>query len=169
MDQTILTSTARQGIFSYLNPNGQVQQVNVLGVEGVTTDPVMSALLAQVPGPHFINNSRVGDSQPGLSLNTAGYAFLVRDNQERDNATGKLDYYINPKNSVTATYSWNRDQVDRPDVAVAYSPIPPFQNNDARNLLAVAWRTNPKANWTNEVRAGMNIAPATFGYTAERR
>jgi hypothetical protein len=165
VDATILTSSARQGIFKYINTNGQVQQANVLGLAGVTTDPVMNALLAQVPGPSFINNTRVGDSQPGLSLNTAGYSYLVRDNQSRDNAEGKLDYYINPTNSLTATYAWNRDQVDRPDVTVAYSPIPPFQNNDARNFLAAAWRTNPKANFTNEVRAGGNIAPATFGYT----
>ena len=164
-DQTILTSSARQGIFSYLDPSGQVQQVNVLGVEGLPMDPLMSSLLAQVPGPQSINNYRVGDSQPGQLLNTAGYGFLVRDNQERDNATGKLDYYITPKNSLTATYAWNRDRVDRPDIAVGYTAIPPFQNDDARNLLALAWRTNPRSNWTDEVRAGMNLAPATFGYT----
>jgi hypothetical protein len=164
-DQTILTSTARQGIYSYLNPAGQLQQINVLAAEGLQMDPVMSALLAQVPGPQAINNYRVGDSQPGLLLNTAGYGFLVRDNQERDNTTGKMDYYITPRNSLTATYAWNRDRVDRPDVAVGYSPIPPFQNDDARNLLALAWRTNPRPNLTNEVRTGMNLAPATFGYT----
>ncbi len=164
-DQTILTSTARQGLFTYYDTNGQVQQANVLGLDGLPTDPVMNALLAQVPGPQFINNYRVGDSQPGQLLNTAGYLLLVRDNQERDNVTGKVDYYITPRNSLTATYAWNRDRVDRPDVAVGYSPIPPFQNNDARNLLALAWRTNPKTSWTNEVRAGMNLAPATFGYT----
>src|SRR6202034_3563529 len=44
VDQTILTSAARQGIFSYLNPAGQVQQVNVLATEGLTMDPVMSKL-----------------------------------------------------------------------------------------------------------------------------
>jgi hypothetical protein len=165
VDQTILTSTARQGIFSYLDPSGQVQQVNVLGIEGLPMDPLMSQLLKQVPGPQFINNYNVGDSQPGQLLNTAGYLLLARNNQERDNATGKLDYYMTPKNSVTATYSWNRDRVDRPDQGLAYNPIPPLQNNDARNLLAVAWRTNPRPNWTNEVRAGANIAPATFGYT----
>ena len=164
-DQTILTSTARQGIASYVNPLGQVQQVDVLGIEGLAMDPLMSKLLAQVPGPQFINNYRVGDSQPGQLLNTAGYGFLVRNNRDRDNATGKLDYYITPKNSVTATYSWNRDRLDRPDVGIAYNTTPVFQNNDARNLLAVAWRTNPGPNWTNEVRAGMNNAPATFGYT----
>jgi hypothetical protein len=163
--QTILTTTARQGIFTYRDTQGQVQQADVLGIEGLPMDPVMSKLLAQVPGPQFINSFRVGDSQPGFLANTAGYGFLVRNNQERDNATGKLDYYITPRNSVTATYAWNRDRVDRPDVGIAYNTTPLFQNNDARNLLAVAWRTNPSPNLTNEVRAGMNIAPATFGYT----
>ncbi len=124
----------------------------------------MSALLAQVPNPSFINNTRVGDSLPGQLLNTAGYSFLARSNQDRDNVTGKLDYYINPRNSVTATYAWNRDHVDRPDVGLAYSPIPLFYNNDARKLLTVAVRTNPNPNWTNEVRAGGNLAPATFSY-----
>ena len=165
-DPTILTSTARQGIFTYHDTNGQVQQVDLLATDGLPMDPVMSALLARVPGPQFINNFRVGDSQPGFLANTAGYGFLVRDNRDRDNATGKLDYYINSKNSLTATYAWNRDKLDRPDIAVGYSTTPPFQNNDARNFLATAWRTNPSPNWTNEVRAGMNIAPATFGYTA---
>ncbi len=164
-DQTILTSTARQGIFTYHDTLGQIQQVNLLATDGLPMDPVMSALLARVPGPQFINNYRVGDSQPGFLANTAGYGFLVRDNQERDNATGKMDYYISPRNSMTATYAWNRDRVERAGVGVGYGTTSPFQNDDARNLLAVAWRTNPRPNLTNEVRAGMNIAPATFGYT----
>jgi hypothetical protein len=165
VDTTILTSAARQGVFTYHDTQNQVQQVNLLATDGLPMDPVMSALLARVPGPQFINNFRLGDSQRGFLANTAGYSFLMRNNRERDNTTGKLDYYITPKNSLTATYAWNRDRLDRPDIAIAYSPIPVFQNDDARNLLAVAWRTNPSPTWTNEVRAGFNIAPATFGYT----
>ena len=162
----ILTASARQGLFKYFDTQRNLQQVNTLNIVGLPMDPVMSSLLAQVPGPGFINNYRTGDSQPGQFMNTAGYGFLVRDNRERDNAEGKLDYYINPKNSVTATYAWNRDRFDRPDIVVGYSPIPPFQNSDSRNLLAVAWRTNPSPNWTNEVRVGLNNAPATFGFTS---
>lgn len=164
VDATILTQSARNGIVSYLNPQGQVQQANVLQLAGLPPDPVMNQLLSQVPGPQFINNYRVGDSLPGELLNTAGYNYLVRDNRSRDNAEGRLDYYINSTNSVGATYLWNRDQVDRPDVTVSYGPIPPFQNNDARNFLATWWRSNPRPNLTNEVRAGGTIAPATFGY-----
>lgn len=164
-DATILTSTARQGIFSWITPSGQVQQTNILNIVDLPMDPLMSQLLAQVPDASHINNIRVGDSVPGQLLNTAGYGYLVRDNQERDNAEGKMDYYINSTNSITATYAWNRDRVDRPDVGLDYSTIPPFQNDDSRNLLTAAWRANPRPTLTNEVRAGANIAPATFGYT----
>ncbi len=125
----------------------------------------MSALLAQVPSPSLINNTRVGDSLPGMLLNTAGYGFLVRANQSRDNVTGKLDYYINPKNSITATYAWNRDHVDRPDIGLGYGTVPLFYNDDARNLVSAAWRVNPQPNWTNELRAGADIAPGTFSYS----
>ncbi len=163
---TILTSTARQGIFSWVTPTGQVAQKNILNTVLLTMDPVMSGLLAQVPDASHINNFRTGDSQPGLLLNTAGYGYLVRNNQERDNAEGKLDYYINATNSLTSTYAWNRDRTDRPDTGVNYSTLPTFQNDDSRNFLALAWRANPRPTWTNEVRAGMNLAPATFGYTS---
>ena len=164
-DATILTSSARQGIFKYIGPNGQVRQANVLDRAGLTPDPVMSALLARVPDPSFINNTRVGDSLPGQLLNSAGYSFLVRNNRERDNLTGKFDYYINPVSSVTGTYAWNRDRVDRPDSGLSYSAVPTFQNDDSRNFLALAWRFTPTPNWTNELRAGAALSPATFGYT----
>src|SRR5580704_15382746 len=88
VDATVLTQTARQGIFSYVDSAGQVQQQNLLSITGLPMDPVMSSLLAKVPGPSHINNFRVGDSQAGLLLNTAGYGFLARNNQDRDNVLG---------------------------------------------------------------------------------
>lgn len=162
VDQTILTSTARQGIFKYIDSNGQVQQANVLNIVGLPMDPAMAANLAQVPGPQFINNYRVGDSQPGQLLNTAGYSFLVRSNQDNDNVTGRLDYYLGTKHSLAASYAWNRAFVDRPDSGVGYGPVPPVFNDDARNFLSLAWRYSPTGSFTNEVRAGFNLAPATF-------
>ncbi len=41
-------------------------------------DPAVQALINQIPSPSKINNYRVGDSQPGQLLNTAGYSYLVR-------------------------------------------------------------------------------------------
>jgi hypothetical protein len=163
-DATILTQDARNGIFTYRDTTGVIRKSNILNIVGLSQDPTMAAQLAQVPGPQFINNYRVGDSQPGQLLNTAGYSYLVRNDRDRDNATGRLDYALSPKNSFTSTLAWNRDTVDRPDVGVGYESVSPFQNNDARKFFSFAWRWNPKPNFTNEFRGGFNFAPATFEY-----
>jgi hypothetical protein len=162
VDQTILTASARQGIFSYMDANGHLQQQNVLNIVGLPQDPAMMANLALVPGPDKINNFRVGDSQPGQLLNTGGYSFLVRNNVDEDNVTGRLDYYLSTKHSLSASYAWNREFVDRPDAGVGYGPIPPVSNANTRNFLSLAWRYSPTGSFTNEVRAGFNLAPATF-------
>ena len=162
-DATILTASARNGIFSYIDTRGNFQQKNILPIVGATPDPAMLAQLSQVPGPDKINNFRVGDSKPGQLLNTAGYSYLVRNNRDRDHVTGKLDYNLSTKNALSATYTWNRDFVDRPDVAVDYSSVPPAFNDDDVKFAALAWRWSPSATLTNELRGGLNFAPALFG------
>ncbi len=164
-DAAIPTASARAGIFSYVNANGQVQQANILQLTGLQQNPVITALLNQVPSANKINNFNVGDSQPGQLLNTAGYAYLVRSNQNRDNVTGKLDYSLSPNNSLSGTFAWNRNTVDRPDVAVSYSPTPPFQNDNDIKFGVVAWRWNISPTLINEIRGGLDYAPATFSTT----
>jgi len=161
-DSAIPTASAREGIFRYVNSAGQVQQVNILQATGLQINPIIAGLLSQIPGPGKINNFNAGDSQPGELLNTAGYAYLVRNNQDRDNVTGKLDYNISTKNSLSSTFAWNRNTVDRPDAAVDYTSTPPFRNDNAIKFGVVAWRWSPSATLTNEVRAGLDYAPGTF-------
>jgi hypothetical protein len=160
---TILTSTARQGTFSYISTQGLLQQKNVLQLAGVKADPTLAALIAQIPTPDKINNFRVGDSKAGQLLNTAGYSYLVRANEDRDHITGKVDYNLSTKHVIAGSYAWNRDMVDRPDVAVSYSKIPPAFNDDDIKFAALSWRWSPLATLTNELRGGLNFAPATFG------
>ncbi len=160
--RTILTADATQGIFTYL-VNGAPTKVNVLQLAGQTLDPTIQALIKQIPGPSQINNYSVGDSTPTLLRNTAGYLFNQRSNRTRNNVTGKIDYVLSPKNSITGTYAFNSDLLDRPDVqSVGYTLVPPVNNNDKVNLLSTAWRYSPKPNLTNEVRFGFNLAPALF-------
>ena len=116
----------------------------------------MAQLLAQVPGPQYINNSLVGDG-----LNTGGYRFNARDNDIRDNLTGKLDYNISPRHAVSAAYLWNRDNADRPDLENDYAVIPKSTNPNHSNFLAASWRWTPTTHLTNEVRGGFNL---TYGY-----
>ena len=164
-DATILTATAREGIFSYVDTTGKVEQINVLKTTGLTADPAVAALINQIPTPDKINNYRVGDSHPGQLLNTAGYSYFVRSNQDRDHVTGKIDYNLSTKHVLAVSYAYNRNDVDRPDVGVSYDPVSPFYNDDHVKFAALSWRWSPSATLTNELRGGLNFAPAEFRYT----
>ena len=161
-DTTILTASARQGIFTYNNASGQPQQVNLLALRGITSiTPAIQNLLSQVPGPDKINNFLVGDSTPQDLRNTAGFRFNQRDNETRDNITGKIDYNISTGQAFSASWAWNRDNSDRPDLENDYSLIPKVYNPTNANFLATSWRWTPSAHITNELRAGFNL---TYGY-----
>lgn len=161
-NRTILTDTARRGIFTYRDSGGNRREVNVLTAANIAIDPKMQALLGQVPGAEKINNYRVGDSTEGFLRNTAGYSFVSRNNRTRDNVTGKFDYILNEKNAFTVTHIWNRDILDRPDQSNDYSVVPKVANDGAVRLLSAAWRWNPTPRLTNELRWGFNWAPAVF-------
>jgi Carboxypeptidase regulatory-like domain/TonB dependent receptor-like, beta-barrel len=159
---TILTDSARNGIFTYRDGSGSVQHVNILTAMGVQADSTMAKLLAMVPAAGQINNFNLGDSSAALLRNTAGYNFLMRDNRTRDNLTTTGDYLPSPKHAIKVMYSWNRDILDRPDCDTTFDAVPNCLNNDHVKLLSTSWRWNPKSTLTNEVRFGFNMAPATF-------
>jgi hypothetical protein len=158
-NHTILTDDARKGIFTYL-AGGVAQKVNILQAAGLTTDTTIATMLQKVPTT--INNYNVGDSTTALLRNTAGYTFNKRNNRTRDNVTAKADYVFSPRNSFTFTYAWNRDILDRPDSDPSYEQVPSVKNDGATKLFSAAWRSNPSASLTNEVRFGFNWAPAVF-------
>ncbi len=160
--RTILTADGAQGIFTYL-ANGVPTKVNVLQVAGQKIDPTVAALIAKIPPPSAANNFSSGDSTASLLRDSVGYLFNQRSNRTRNNVTGKVEYHMSPKSSITGTYAWNSDLLDRPDVqTVGYQIVPPVNNNDKVNLLSTGWRYNPSATMTNEVRFGFNRAPALF-------
>jgi len=144
------------------NPVGAPQTVNLLNVMNganslptFTADPAMLALLKRIPTTP--NNTRVGDG-----VNLLGYQLNARNNSTQDNAGTRVDYNINQKNTVTGTFSWNRQVVDRPDIDTSYDVVPLVQNNDAIKFLSTAWRYSPNGKVTNEVRFGFDLAPAYF-------
>jgi hypothetical protein len=154
---TVLTSSARNGDFSYKDSAGNLQTRNVLSLMGLQADPTMAALIAKTASPDKINNYDLGDIR-----NAAGYRYNVRNNRTRDNLTLNGNYQMSPRNSFRLTYLWNRDVLDRPDVATTFDLAPTVQNDNSTKLMSVAWRTNPTATLTNEVRFGFNWAPAIF-------
>jgi hypothetical protein len=158
-DNTILTASARSGMFTYnSNSGGAVHQVNLLTLRSLPSiDPAIQTLLAQVPTPDKINNHDVGDSR-----NTDGYRFNQRDNELNDNVTGKIDYNLNTRHAISGSYLWNRDNGDRPDAENDYSLVPKVTNPTHANLVAISWRWTPTARLTNEVRGGFNLTSGYF-------
>jgi hypothetical protein len=120
-----------------------------------TVDPTMAALLKRMPTT--FNNTRVGDG-----TNLLGYQLNARSDDTLDNYGVRVDYDINPHNTVTGTWAWNRQIVDRPDIDTSFDLVPLVQNNDSIKFLSTGWRWSPITSFTNEVRFGFNLAPAFF-------
>jgi hypothetical protein len=159
--ETVLTDTARQGIFTYQVGN-TVRTANLLTMRGISVDPYMAKLLAQVPSGSAINNFDVGDSTPQFLANTAGYRYNQRNNEVRDNVTTRLDYNLSERHVFNGSYIWNRDDTDRPDLDNGYSAVPRITNPNHSHFLSLGWRWTPTATLTNELRGGFNIAPGDF-------
>lgn len=155
--RTILTQSARDGILTYRDTAGNIRQINPLTTVGVNADPLMRQFISQIPGPENINRTDIGDG-----LNTAGYQFNIQNNRTRDNVTAKIDYVANTKNVINWTLLWNRDILDRTDLANDYSRAPKVKNDGAVTGTQSTWRFSPTANFTNEVRGGFNLTPAAF-------
>jgi hypothetical protein len=182
--ETILTDTARQGLFSYATqsdidttmnplggftscasaatviPAGTVCTLDVLGLNGFSTDPFVAGLLAEVPTG--INDFGVGDSSSSQLLNTGGFRFNQRNNRIRDNYGFKVDWLPSPKHSISGTWAWNRDIVDRPTIDETFSEVPVIFNDNSIKFLSTSYRWSPSGNFTNEFRGGFTLAPATF-------
>ncbi len=157
---TVLTPSARQGIFTYANSAGKVQTVNLLTLRHISIDPYMQKLIDQVPTGY--NNYDVGDSTPGSLRNTVGYRFNQRNNTLMDNATGRFDYNLSTANAFSATFTWNRQNTDRPDLENDFSVIPKATNPNHGIFLSASWRTTPSARLTNELRGGFNLTVGDF-------
>lgn len=162
-NRTILTADAQQGIFTYLDSSGNPQKRNILTATGNTADPTTAAIIKLLPAPSQINNTRLGDSTASLVRNTGGYSFNQGNNRDRNNLTAKLDYNISPKHTLSGTFLYNTDLLDRPDVtATSFALVPLVSNDDKVYAGNAGWRWNPRSSLTNEVRAGFNRAPALF-------
>lgn len=156
---------------SGVNPGDLVTIPNLLALENTnggrspvfTIDPAIAALIARIPSNAVVNNANVGDS-PSLNdlLNTAGFNFNSRNDATLKNTGFRADYTPTEHNSFSTSYFWNRQIFLRPDIDATFNATPIVSNFDAINFLSSAWRWSPNSNFTNEVRFGFDLAPATF-------
>ena len=120
-------------------PSGPPQTVDLLAkYSAFPADPATLAILRSIPTTS--NNSRAGDG-----VNLLGYQFNARSNDSLDNYGFRADYQLSSHNTITATYLWNRQIVDRPDIDTSFNKIPIVTNDDKTNFLSTAWRWNSHA------------------------
>jgi len=106
------------------NPSGPMQTVDLFArYPAFKPDPATLGVLKRIPTT--ANNNRVGDG-----INLLGYQFNARSNDTLDNAGFRADYNLNAHNTLTGTYSWNRQLVDRPDIDTSFDKIPIVTNHD---------------------------------------
>ncbi len=162
--RTILTPSARQGDFTFINNAGITQRVNIFSLlpasAGLTViDPIVQS--------RIINNlPAAGNStERGDGLNTAGYRFLQRSNVDRDKYSGRFDFDLSERHTINGVYSYTDERlVDRPDVdsPAGFGSVPVFNQPSTRQFLALAYRWSPSAKFTNEVRGGFFLSDPFF-------
>lgn len=173
--RTILTPSARAGAFNFTRaaagspvnangvscPSGTVGSTctitNVLafansqGLTGIPTtiDPVIAARVIG-NSPATGNFSSLGDG-----LNTTGFQLNRAMNTELNTYTFRGDVDITQKDSVSGTYSWNREDVLRPDVDGATFTASPNVTQFAENeQITLSYRRIFANNIVNEFRWG---------------
>jgi len=152
--RTVLTDTAKNGTFTYVDTAGVTRTVNLQALRGYTPDATVKALIAQLPAP----NAPGGDG-----LNTSGYRFNAKFNEFRDQFVYKTDYYLNSKNSITGTYNYIDNPTDRPDATTSfYTLAPPVTNSLQNHLLSLSWRSTLTPTLTNELRGGFARTHGNF-------
>ena len=143
---TVLTDSARQGLFQFRDTAGNLQSVNLLTLRNFSIDPTIKSMISQMPEP---NTNLIGDG-----LNTLGYRFNAQSNENRDQILYKVDYYLSPKQSLTATHNYITNPTLRPDVGNFYTVTPPVSNQIHNHLLSLAYRYTLTPTLTNEARFG---------------
>ncbi len=162
--RTILTPSARQGVFTFTNNAGVRQSVNIFsllpasaGLTGI--DPIVqSRILNNLPATS--NTTERGDGR-----NTAGLRFLQRANNSRDKYSARFDYDLSERHTINGVYSFTDERlVDRPDVdsPSGYGAAPVFNQPATRQLLSLAHRWSPTARFTNEARGGFFLSDPFF-------
>lgn len=161
-NRTILTDSAKAGIFKYKDAAGNIQSYNIAANDprGIGLDPGVAKINALYPEP---NNSDVGDG-----LNTTGFRFNNPVTSINDQFTIRGDYHINQNNVAFMRWSWFRTtSTDNLNNADATYPGQPqgFQGGHR-------WGYAIGDNWTisptliNEFTIGHQSASVLFGRPA---
>src|SRR6185295_18598134 len=110
--RTVLTPSARQGLFTYIDNGGVTRQVNlfalgIANVPGAGVPPVPTSVNPLIQS-RFLANIPAGNSiEAGDQRNTTGYRFSQFADTDYNNITGRVDFDLNANNSINANPTGN--------------------------------------------------------------
>lgn len=152
------------GVYRYVRPSDQsIQTVNVLGLRTPlpADQQVRSRLLAGIPASSLVNNFDVGNSSSTRLLNTAGYRFLQRDVNDRNQYAFRFDYQATANHRFEFIHQRFKEIDDRTDLDAINLRPKVFTDSDVK-LIVGAWRWTVTPRLNNELRIGANLAPVAF-------
>lgn len=124
-----------------------------------TVDPVIqSRIINLLPtAPNFTG---------GDGFNTAGYRFLRRSDQTRDQYSSRFDVDLSENDSILGVYNYNKESNLRPDAdTTAFSTVPNVTQLSVNKQLTLAWRHVFSSNFVNEFRGGAFTSEVPFNKT----
>ena len=148
--RTVLTDSARQGLFTYSATNGTQQTVNLLTLGGLARDPVTTSLINKTPLPN--------DLTGGDRRNFARFRFNTPSGVDQHLWGFRTDYDLSAKNTFEVTFSQFHFNLPNDPFNAIGEPFPGLPGGGQRSRrprLAVAWNWTPKSNFNNELRGGL--------------
>ena len=147
--RTILTPSARQGIFTYTDDSGNTRQFDILGSQGLSINPLIaSRILAGMPAVG--NNNLIGDR-----LNTTGFTFNQRADVKINLLTTRIDYDLSQTKNISFVWHRSTDNFLRPDTdSGGFNTIPFGSQTATTNELVAAYNWSISNRFNNEVRGG---------------
>ena len=117
---------------------------------GVQVDNRVAAVLNQIPLPN------IGADQ---------FQHAEGTHRSLDNVVAKLNFIPSPRDTIVASYSWNRADTDedllftipQPYSASVYGNNGAVIDREKAQLLSLSWRTTPSSRLTNEIRFGFDL------------
>ncbi len=164
--RTVLTNSARQGLFTYTDNAGAKQTINLFGIGTTGTNPpaginslIQSRFLAKIP---VGNSTNAGDQ-----LNTTGYDFTQKTTNHTDQVKMRFDYDINDKNTLNLVIFRGKGNALIADFGDAngFSPTPASGSSTNDKFIVGAYRMTPSASFSNEIRLGYTTSFPSFPRT----
>ena len=156
-----------KGVWRYVSTSdGQVRSVNIVQAVGATLDPKMQQdVFGKIASYTNVNNYDRGDSKSDRVLNTAAYRWNQNRQTVRNYYGGRIDYELSTKHRLEGIFTYFKEKDDRPDLDFISQDRPlAFTESPVKRFVG-AWRWMVSSSFTNEVRAGANLAPVKFEVT----